>query len=224
LPGLLCDGALWQHQIAALADVVAPLVGDLSRHETLAGMAASVLTAAPDYFSLAGLSMGGYVAQEIMRQAPSRVRRLALLDTSARPDTDEQRARRRGLIELAGKGEFKGVTPRLLPLLIHAERLTDKPLVDAVIGMAERIGKDAFLRQQQAILGRPDGRPDLAKIACPTLVLCGRQDALTPLAAHEEMAASIKGSRLVVVEDSGHLPPLERPDAVTAALREWLTT
>lgn len=223
LPGLLCDAALWQPQIGALADLAAPLVGDLTRHDSLAAMAAAVLATAPEYFSLAGLSMGGYVAQEIMRQAPARVRRLALLDTSARADTDEQRARRRGLIELAGKGEFRGVTPRLLPLLLHPDRLGDRPLVDTVIGMAERVGKDAFLRQQQAILGRPDGRADLARIACPTLVLCGRQDALTPLAVHEEMAAAVKGARLVVVEDCGHLAPLERAEAVTAALQEWLT-
>jgi pimeloyl-ACP methyl ester carboxylesterase len=222
LPGLLCDAALWQPQIAALGDIAAASVADLTRRDSLGAMAAAVLASAPEYFSLAGLSMGGYVAQEIMRQAPGRVRRLALLDTSARADSDEQRARRRGLIELAGRGEFKGVTPRLLPLLIHPDRLQDKPLVEIVTGMSERVGKDAFLRQQKAIMGRPDGRADLKRIACPTLVLCGRHDALTPLAVHEEMAAAIRGANLVVVEESGHLPTLERPEAVSAAMREWL--
>jgi pimeloyl-ACP methyl ester carboxylesterase len=224
LPGLLCDAALWEPQATALAELANAMVCDLTRHDSFPAMAASVLATAPEYFSLAGLSMGGYVAQEIMRQAPHRVRRLALLDTSARADSDEQRARRRGLIELAGRGEFKGVTPRLLPFLLHPARLGEQDLVDVVIGMAERVGKAAFLRQQQAILGRPDGRADLARIACPTLVLCGRQDALTPLAVHEEMASAIRGATLVVVEDSGHLPPLERPEAVNAALREWLVT
>jgi len=224
LPGLLCDAALWQPQIAALGDIAAASVADLTRHDSLAAMAASVLAAAPEYFSLAGLSMGGYVAQEIMRQAPGRVRRLALLDTSARADTDEQRARRRGLIELAGRGEFKGVTPRLLPLFIHPDRLQDEPLVEIVTGMAERVGKDAFLRQEKAIMGRPDARADLKRIACPTLVLCGRHDALTPLAVHEEMAAAIRGAKLVVVEESGHLPTLERPEAVNTAMREWLAS
>src|SRR5260370_20230422 len=136
LPGLLCDGARCRAQFAALGDIAAPIVGDLTRQDSLAGMAAAMLAEMPEYFSLVGLSMGGYVAQEIMRQAPQRVLRLALLDTSARSDTDEQRARRRGLIELVGKGEFKGVTPRLLPLLIHPDRLTDQTLVDTVMGMA----------------------------------------------------------------------------------------
>ena len=222
LPGLLCDGALYQAQIAALADVAAPIVGDLTRHDSIPVMAAAMLGEMPEYFSLAGLSMGGYVAQEIMRQASHRVIRLALLDTSARTDTDEQRTRRHALIDMAGIGHFKGVTQRLLPLLIHENHLTDQGLVDTVIGMADRVGHDGFVRQQTAIMGRPDGRADLQRIACPTLVLCGRQDALTPVALHEEMAAAIRGAKLVVVENCGHLSPLEQPDLVTAALRDWL--
>jgi pimeloyl-ACP methyl ester carboxylesterase len=222
LPGLLCDGALYGAQIAALADVAAPIVGDLTRHDSIAGMAAAMLGEMPEYFSLAGLSMGGYVAQEIMRQAPHRVIRLALLDTSARTDTDEQRTRRYALIAMAGIGHFKGVTQRLLPLLIHEGRLADQGLVDTVIGMADRVGHDGFVRQQTAIMGRPDGRADLKRIACPTLVLCGRQDALTPVALHEEMAAAIRGAKLVVVEDCGHLSPLDQPDRVTEAMRDWL--
>jgi pimeloyl-ACP methyl ester carboxylesterase len=223
LPGLLCDGALYRAQIAALGDIAAPIVGDLMRHDSLSGMAAAMLAEMPEYFSLVGLSMGGYVAQEIMRQAPHRVSRLALLDTSSRADTEEQLARRRGLIELAGRGRFKGVTPRLLPLLLHPDRLTDQALVETVAGMAERVGRDAFLRQQTAIMARPDRRADLPRIACPTLVLCGRQDALTPLAVHDEMAAAIPGARFVVIENSGHLTPLEQPGPVAAALRDWLT-
>ena len=181
-----------------------------------------MLAEAPPRFALAGLSMGGYCAQEILRQAPERVLRLALLDTSARADTDEQRARRRGLIELAQKGQFKGVTPRLLPLLIHPDRLEDTDLTTVVTGMAERIGRDAFLRQQKAIMDRPDGRADLAVVGCPTLVLCGREDALTPLELHEEMVRLIPDARLEIVEQCGHLSTIERPDAVNAALRRWL--
>jgi pimeloyl-ACP methyl ester carboxylesterase len=222
LPGLLCDAALYAPEIAALDDIAAPIVGDLTRHDSIAGMAAAMLAEMPEYFSLVGLSMGGYVAQEIMRQAPHRVGRLALLDTSARADSDEQHARRRGLIELAGKGHFKGVTPQLLPQLIGHGRLTDTALVDTIMAMAERVGHDAFLRQQTAIMGRPDGRADLGRIACPTLVLCGRDDAVTPVALHEEMAAAIPGAELVVVEDCGHLSTIERPEAVNAALRRWL--
>lgn len=223
LPGLLCDAALWRAQVEGLGTLAAPTIVDLTRDDSLVSMARRALAEAPPSFALAGLSMGGYVAQEVMRQAPERVTRLALLDTSARADTPEQTARRRGLIELSEKGEFKGVTPRLLPLLIHPARHEDKPLTDLVMGMAERVGKEAFLRQQKAIMGRPDGREDLRRIACPTLVLCGRQDALTPLALHEEIAGLVAGAKLVVVEDCGHLSTMEKPVTVTAALRQWLT-
>jgi pimeloyl-ACP methyl ester carboxylesterase len=222
LPGLLCDASLWRAQVEGLGVVAEPLVIDLTRDDSLGGMARRALAAAPPSFALAGLSMGGYVAQEIMRQASERVSKLALLDTSARADTPEQTARRRGLIELSEKGQFKGVTPRLLPLLIHPARHEDKPLTDVVTGMAERVGKEAFLRQQKAIMGRPDGREDLRRIACPTLVLCGRQDALTPLALHEEIAGLVPGAKLQVVDDCGHLSTLEKPLTVTAALRQWL--
>ena len=174
-------------------------------------------------FVLTGLSMGGYVALEVMRQAPERVSRLALLDTKASPDEPEVEARRRGLIELAQKGAFKGVTPRLLPLLVHPSRLEDEALTGHIMQMAENIGRDAFIRQQQAILGREDFRPTLATIRCPTLVLCGREDRITPVQAHREMAAGIADARLVVFDDCGHLPPLERPEATNRELRRWLT-
>ena len=222
LPGLLCDAALWRPVTDALAAEAAAVVADLTLDETVADMARRVLEWAPRRFSLAGLSMGGYVAQEIMRQEPERVVRLALLDTSARDDSDEQRRRRRGLIALATQGKFKGVTPRLLPLLLHPDRLEDAPLVETVTGMAERVGRAAFLRQQTAILGRPNGVADLARIDCPTLVLCGRQDALTPPEVHDEMAFHVPGAELVQIEDCGHLAPLERPEPVVAALRAWL--
>ncbi len=150
------------------------------------------------------------------------MKRLALLDTGARADTPEQSSRRRGLIELAEKGDFKGVTPRLLPLFLHPGRLTDKALTGRVTAMALRVGKDAFLCQQKAIIGRIDSRPFLPRISCPTLVLCGRQDQLTPVALHEEMAALIPGARLDVIENSGHLSTMEQPDAVGEALRIWL--
>jgi pimeloyl-ACP methyl ester carboxylesterase len=223
LPGLLCDQALWRAQIRALDNVAEAWVADLTRDDSLEAMARRTLEAAPPRFALAGLSMGGYCALEMMRQAPERVERLALLDTGARADTPEQTARRRGLIELAEKGEFKGVTPRLLPLLIHPDRLEDAKLVGEVTAMATRVGKDAFLRQQMAIMGRIDSRPSLARIACPTLVLCGREDQLTPRALHEEMASLIAGARLDVIDHCGHLSSMERPEAVTAELRQWLT-
>lgn len=223
LPGLLCDRALWEPQLAGLADIADMAVGDLTRSDSMAGMAQDVLRTAPERFTLAGLSMGGYVSQEIMRQAPERVERLALLDTSARPDTPEQKKSRHELIELSKRGNFKGVTPRLLPRWVHPEHAKDPAIVTIVTEMTQRVGLDAFIRQQTAIMGRVDGRPSLARIHCPTLVLCGHEDASTPVELHREMAADIADARLVVVPECGHLSTIERPEAVNAALRRWLT-
>jgi pimeloyl-ACP methyl ester carboxylesterase len=223
LPGLLCDTELWRDQIAGLRDIADCTVADMSRDDSIAGTAARMLEKAPAKFALAGLSMGGYCAMEVMRQAGNRVTHLVLLDTGARADSPEQQSRRRELIELAEKGEFQGVTPRLLPLFLHPEHLKDKALVERVTAMAGRIGKDAFLRQQRAIMTRIDSRPSLADIKCPTLVLCGRQDILTPPALHEEISALIPGSRLELIDDSGHLSTMEQPAAVTALMRCWLT-
>jgi pimeloyl-ACP methyl ester carboxylesterase len=223
LPGLLCDAALWAHQAETLADVADVVIADLTRDDSLGDMAARVLKSAPRKFALAGLSMGGYVAQEIVRRAPGRVTRLALMDTSARADDAEQSKRRYALLSQLEHGDFKGVTTRLLPLLVHLERLDDRALVAAIKRSAARVGADAYRRQQRAILGRPDGRKDLHSIKCPTLVLCGRQDALTPVALHEEMAKAIPRASLVAVEDCGHLAPLERPRTVSAVMRYWLT-
>lgn len=224
LPGLLCDGALWQHQSQALADIADVSVADLTSQETIGAMASQVLAEAPEQFALAGLSMGGYVALEIIRQAPERVARLALVDTNARADSPQQSADRWALIGLARSGEFKGVTRRLLPLLVHRERVNDEQLANAIFAMAERVGRDAFIRQQRAIMGRPDSRRDLGLIHCPTVVLCGRQDLLTPLAMATEMAEKIPRAVLVAIEECGHLAALEQPQAVSAVLRYWLQT
>jgi len=223
LPGLLCDAALWRPQVEALSDIAEPWVADFTTQDSIAAMADSVLAAMPPRFALAGLSMGGYVALEVIARAPERIERLALLDTRHRRDDEETTARRRGLIELAEKGQFKGVTPRILPLFIHEARLADAELTGTVTAMAERVGKDAFVSQQRAIIGRRDHAATLVGIRVPTLVVCGRQDALTPLADSQAMAAGIAGARLVVIEDCGHLSSLERPAEVNAALRRWLS-
>lgn len=224
LPGLLCDAALFAPQTRALADCCEPWVADLTRDDSIAGMAARALAEAPaGPFALLGLSMGGYVAQEILRQAPGRVTRLALLDTRARGDEPEETRRRHMLMRIAQSSDgFTPVTQRMLPLLIHPDRTGDEPLVRTIREMAERVGLQAYLRQQHAIIHRPDFRPALADIRCPALLLCGRQDALTPLAFHEEMAQAIAGARLEIIEHCGHLPTLERPDEVNALLRAWL--
>ena len=224
VPGLLCDALLWKAQIAALEPKIKCWVADHTRSSTMAGVAADALRDAPfERFALAGLSMGGYVALEIVRQAAHRVGRLALLDTSARADTPEQLEKRRGLISLAKRGRFIGVTQGLLPLFIHRSRLSDSELVTTVKQMARNIGRDAFVRQEEAIMSRADSLPLLPGIRCPTLVLCGRHDAVAPLDRHEEMARGIPGARLAVIEECGHLSTLERPAEVSEALKGWLS-
>ena len=224
VPGLLCDAALWAPQVQALRDAAEIFVPDLTRDATMEGVARRVLAEAPfARFAIAGLSMGGYVALEMMRQAPQRIERLALLDTRARPDSPDEGERRRTLIRIAqGAKGLAPVNKRMLPLLVHPSRVDDQPLVDIVQGMADRIGIEAYVRQQEAVMSRADFRPALREIACPTLVLCGRQDAITPLTFHEEIAAGIRGARLVVLENCGHLATLEKPDEVNAALSAWL--
>ena len=223
LPGLLCDAALWQFQTEALLDVAEVTVADLTRSNSIVAMAQDALAAAPERFALAGLSMGGYVALEIMRQAPERVTHLALLDTSARPDTPELIARRKALIDLASRGKFKGVTPRLLPMLMHKDHQFP-PLSTIVIDMAARIGQPAFIRQETAIMDRVDSRPFLKDIKVPTLVLVGEDDALTPVHLHEELADGIAGAEFQIIARSGHLTPLEQPDMVNRAMFDWLTS
>lgn len=222
LPGLLNDAALWAHQTETLADIAEMMVGDLAQDDNLGGMAKRVLDVAPKRFALAGLSMGGYVAQEIMRRAPDRVIKLALLDTSHKADMAEQTERRRGLIELSQKGKFKGVTPRLLPLLVNEKHLDNTAITETVLQMAARVGKDAFITQQTAIMNRPDSTDDLERIQCPTLVLCGREDALTPPDLMTEMAMRIPNATYVTIENAGHLTPIEQPVAVSAVMRYWL--
>jgi pimeloyl-ACP methyl ester carboxylesterase len=224
LPGLLCDAALWEPQTSDLADVAEFFVADFTSQDSIGEMAASVLRAAPcEEFALAGLSMGGYVAQEIMRQSPQRVTKLALLDTRSRAELPEETERRQELMQLAQSGRnFTPVTNRMLPFLVHASRINEAPLVEVIRDMAQRIGIEAYLRQQHAIIARPDYRTLLAEISCPTLVLCGRQDRLTPLENSEQMAKSIPGADLVIVEECGHMSTLERPAQVNSALRTWL--
>lgn len=223
IPGLLCDARLWAHQSEHLADIADCMVADITGAESVDALADIVLAAAPEQFALAGLSMGGYVAHAIMRRAPGRVTRLALIDTSARADNADQLARRKQLIDMTKYGKFRGVTDRLLPILIHADRLGETELTDEIKKMAEAVGSEGFTRQQNAIMGRPDSRPFLIEYGVPSLVVCGRQDALTPLEHAEEMAAGIPGARLAVIEDCGHLSTMEQPQAATALMRQWLT-
>ncbi len=222
-PGLLCDDALWAHQVASLGDVAEIVVSEFQTHDSIRSMAESLLASAPPRFAIAGLSLGGYVCQEVMRLAPDRVIGLALLNTSARPDTKDQASRRRSLVERVEKGEFEDVMAMLWPLLVHPERAEDESLRDRYLEMGGHIGGDIFVRHQTAILNRANGVRDLARIKCPTLVLCGREDQVTPLELHLEMAAAIPRADLAVLGRCGHLSTLERPEAVTGILRTFLT-
>lgn len=221
LPGLLCDARLWRDPAAALADLTPVHHADLTLDDSVAGMAARVLEAAPPVFALAGLSMGGYVAFEILRQAPERVARLALLDTSARTDPPKRRAVRKAGLVLAESGRFAGVTRRLLPQLVHESRV-ESEVGDAVMTMAQRVGRDAFLRQQRAIIDRPDSLPLLPAIAVPTLIGVGEDDRMTLPEESRLLHERIPGARLHVFARCGHLPPMEVPQETTAVLRDWL--
>ena len=221
LPGLLCDEGLWREVTNDLGSAVRARVADLTQDDSIAAMARRALAKAPERFALAGLSMGGYVALEIMRQAPERVSHLALLDTSAQPDDAERRAKRLAGIESIKLGKFIGVSRGLLASLLSPQHLGTN-LAEEVQAMAERVGQEAYIRQQTAILGRIDSRPSLGAIAVPTLIGVGESDILTPPALARELAAGIAGAELVEFADAAHLPTMENPEAVVAALRMWL--
>jgi pimeloyl-ACP methyl ester carboxylesterase len=222
VPGLNCSARLYADQIPALWRFGPVMVADHTRDDSIPAIASRILAAAPPRFALAGLSMGGYIAFEIMRQAPQRVVKLALLDTGPGAETPEQTGGRRVRIELAKAGRFAEVSDLQFPLLVHRDRRGDNALKHLVDAMADETGPEAFLRQQEAIMGRPDSRPGFSAIACPTLVLVGEGDELTPPALAREIAAGISGSRLVVIPECGHLSTIERPEAVTKALVEWM--
>ncbi len=222
VPGLLCSPLLYANQIPALWQFGPVMVADHRRDETMDAIAKRILAAAPPRFALAGLSMGGYISYAILRAAPERVARLALLDTGSRADLPEQSERRKAQIELARNGRLADIAETLWHVFVHKDRQGDAALKKIILHMAQHTGADAFIRQQMAIMSRPDSRPDLPKIKCPTLVLVGEGDQLTPPKLSEEIAKEIPNSRLVVVRDSGHLSTLERPDAVNTALVEWM--
>jgi pimeloyl-ACP methyl ester carboxylesterase len=222
VPGLTCTAHLYAEQIPALWPFGPVTVADHRRDDSMAAIARRILAEAPPRFALAGLSMGGYLAFEIMRQAPQRVLKLALLDTGARADTPEQTERRRVLMAQAKAGSLREIADLAYPLYVHRDRHNDLALKGIVRKMVEETGLDAYLRQQQAIIGRPDSRPGLAAISCKTLMLVGEGDEATPPELAREIAGAIPGSRLVLIPGSGHLSTLEKPEAVNKALADWM--
>jgi len=223
IPGLLCTPRLYAEQMPALWRFGPVTVANHTYDDSMSGIARRILSLAPPKFALIGLSMGGYVAFEILRQAPDRVAKLALLDTTARPDAPEQTEQRKRQVEMARHGRFDGIAQLLFPRFVSAARHGDRALQDVVRAMAEDTGAEAFVRQQTAIMNRADSRPGLGAIACPTLVVVGADDALTPPDRAAEMVAAIAGARQRVVPECGHLSTLEQPETVTQALVAFLS-
>jgi pimeloyl-ACP methyl ester carboxylesterase len=222
IPGLLASPRLYLEQLPELWRLGPTTVADHKRDDSMRGIARRVLEAAPPRFALVGLSMGGYISFEILRQAPDRIAKLALLDTTARPDTPEQSEQRLAQIEVAKTRGLADVVEAVFPRLVHRNRRGDERLREIVGKMAAEVGVEGFVNQQTAIRRRPDSRPLLRTVGCPTLVLVGEGDELTPPDRAAEIASGIRGARLVTVPDSGHLSTLEQPAAVTRALLEHL--
>jgi len=221
--GLSCTATVYFNQIPALWRFGSVTLADHMRGETLVEIAGNILAAAPPRFALAGFSLGGYIAFEIMRQAADRVEKLALLDTSARPETPEQAERRRERIAMAHAGRYRETLEEHYPTIVHPSRHGDAALRRLYLTMAEEYGSEAFIRHALAIMQRADSRKDLVAIACPTLVLVGDHDELTPPETAREMADGIEDALLVIVPECGHMTLIEKPDAVNKALAEWMS-
>jgi pimeloyl-ACP methyl ester carboxylesterase len=221
VPGLGCSARLYSPQLDALWRYGPVTVADHTRDETMEAIARRILKDAPPRFALAGLSMGGFIAFAMLRIAPERIDRVALLDTNARADVPERAAEREKFIAMAQAGKFADVNAALTPRYLHPNHRGEafRKIVDA---MADDVGADAFIRQQRAIMSRPDSRPMLPGIKCPALVLVGDSDQATPPDLSKEMSAAIPGAKLVVVKECGHLSTIEQPHAVNSAMVEWL--
>jgi pimeloyl-ACP methyl ester carboxylesterase len=227
LPGLLCDRAAWAPVLPHVEHAAACSVPVYADETSLGAMAERVLASAPPTFAVAGHSMGGRVALELVRRAPGRVERLALLDTGcrARPPGaagDAERAGRLALLATAREHGMRAMARTWMQPMVHPERLADSLLVDAILDMFARRTPLQFAGQIDALLDRPDATDVLRAVTCPTLVLCGREDGWAPPPQHEEMAALVPNGRLTVLDRCGHMAPMERPDAVGAALADWL--
>jgi pimeloyl-ACP methyl ester carboxylesterase len=224
VPGLTCTARLYAPQIVALWRYGPVTVADHRRDSDIKAVAARILKDAPPRFALAGLSFGGYIAFEMMRHAAARIAKLALLDTSARPDMAEQTAGRKTQIAMAQTGRYGEIADLSIPRYLHRDRQSDPAMTGIVRQMIDETGAEAFVRQLQTIMSRPDSRPLLASIRCPTLVLVGDGDLATPPELNKEIADGIPGARFAVVPECGHLSTIERPEAVNAALAAWLET
>lgn len=223
IPGLASDAVMWQAQLAALSASHRPHVTDAhTRHDTIASMAGALLDEHPGELLLCGASMGGIIAMEAARQAPQRIRGLALLGTNARPETDQMRTLRQGAIEFFAQGRALEVLRLNVPLAFHASRAGDLQLTQAYLDFVMAAGSEQLIRQNRAIMDRPDARTHLPGLRCPVLVMCGDSDQLTPPECSREIAAMVPQAELVMVPRCGHMLTMEQPDLVNAALLDWL--
>ncbi|WP_342360806.1 alpha/beta fold hydrolase [Terrarubrum flagellatum] len=222
IPGLLCDASVWTAQVAALRPHAEVVVADVSRQSSIPDMARHALALRDGPLVVIGHSMGARVALAMVEQAPERIERLALLDTGAHPRRFGEETTRQVLVDLAHAEGMAALADRWLPPMVHEARMSDAALMAPLKAMVMRASPEQHERQIRALLDRPDARPLLQRIACPTLVMVGRQDRWSPLAQHEEIAAAIPGAEFVVIEDSGHMAPVEQPDQVSRALMRWL--
>ena len=222
LPAFMSTRALWEPQINALADIAEITVVELTPYDSVVKMADAVLDRAPERFALAGLSLGAFAAFDILRRAPERIMRLALISTSARADAPERLAARKKQIEAVRAGRFEEVVEGFLKVLQPSGQPWSPEVLESVRQMVHEAGQDCFFRQQDAMKNRVDSREILGSIACPTVVIHGRDDQSWPFENGEEIARLIPGARLEVIETAGHFPTLSQPEATTAALRAWL--
>lgn len=222
VPGLACSPRIYDPQIPALWRQGPVFLANHARGGDMAAIARRILAEAPLRFALAGHSMGGYIIFEMFRQAPERIARLAFLNTSARPETPEASERRRGWINEVKQGSYRTVMDRLFANFVHPALARDERLHRIVLDMADDVGPDAFVWQLEAIMTRADSRPTLAAIKCPTLVLTCDTDNMVPNEFSTEIAGGIAGAKLVTIQDCGHLPQFEKPQAMTDALLDWL--
>jgi pimeloyl-ACP methyl ester carboxylesterase len=217
LAGQLSTEILWKHQ-RDLADRILTL----RDHDTVQSLARATFEAVPPEFALVAHGMAGFVAFEMLRQRPERIAKLVLMSTLAPADTPKQTVRREGYLRLVEQGRYDDIIEERIPMLVHPGRVNDAELVEDLRRMARDIGPAAFLNQQRAIMSRPDSRPGLSAISCPVLLVYGRADGINTLEHQQEMLNAIPNARLEIIEDSGHMIPLERPERVNALLREFL--
>ncbi|WP_321397044.1 alpha/beta hydrolase [Emcibacter sp.] len=222
IPGLLSDAIVWKHAAETLEKLLPVRIADVSAGISLTKMAEDILNNTTGPLYVAGHSMGARIAIEMVKLAPERVKKLALIDTGIHPRKEGEEAKRQVLVDLAYNEGMKALAEKWLPPMVHEDRHRDQKLMNTLTAMVLRADPDQHKRQIQALLDRPDAANFFPSIKCPVLLVVGRQDQWSPLAQHEEMLAGLENAKLAVIEDAGHFAPIERPEDVTKALENWV--